>query len=155
MASPSDPLTADDLNSTRDLGSHSPGSPSDQSGIFQARGSAPLPAAPWDVSQGKVLGDYSLIRCIGRGGMGEVWEAEQISWRQRVAIKLLLPDRVDTRGLEFFSRGAGLEGAVNLIMRGGAFNTTAAFARSAFRFFGARDYKGFSVGLRPARNITH
>ncbi len=35
------------------------------------------------------LGDYQLLRQIGRGGMGIVFEAEQISLRRRVAVKML------------------------------------------------------------------
>ncbi len=58
------------------------------------------------VTEGRVLGDFRLVRCIGRGGMGEVWEAEQTSLSRRVALKVLLPERVDTRGLDFFAREA-------------------------------------------------
>ena len=35
------------------------------------------------------LGDFRIIRTIGRGGMGIVFEAEQVSLRRRVALKVL------------------------------------------------------------------
>lgn len=53
------------------------------------------------------LGDYKLIREIGRGGMGIVYEAEQISLRRRVALKILpFIGGVDSRQLQRFRNEA-------------------------------------------------
>ncbi|NDC79596.1 MAG: hypothetical protein EBZ67_17250, partial [Chitinophagia bacterium] len=41
---------------------------------------------------GRTLGDFTIERLIGRGGMGEVFLARQISLQRSVALKLLKPE---------------------------------------------------------------
>ncbi|HEV2947270.1 MAG TPA: serine/threonine-protein kinase, partial [Gemmataceae bacterium] len=65
----------------------------DRSSIFDPRSS--------------ILGDYRLIREIGRGGMGVVYEAEQISLNRRVALKILpFAAALDSRHLQRFKTEA-------------------------------------------------
>src|SRR5262249_5480684 len=53
------------------------------------------------------LGDFRLRREIGRGGMGVVYEAEQISLRRRVALKVLpFAAALDARQLQRFQNEA-------------------------------------------------
>ena len=49
----------------------------------------PGEAEPLADLHGEVVGDFRLLRAIGRGAMGSVYEAEQISVKRRVAVKLL------------------------------------------------------------------
>jgi serine/threonine protein kinase len=53
------------------------------------------------------LGDFNLVREIGRGGMGIVYEAVQISLRRRVALKVLpMAAALDTKQLQRFKNEA-------------------------------------------------
>ncbi len=57
--------------------------------------------------QPEQIGDFRIIRQIGRGGMGIVYEAEQMSLGRHVALKLLPPQMlVDARQRHRFEREA-------------------------------------------------
>src|SRR5438128_2575547 len=49
------------------------------------------PSATPDLT-GTTLGDFRILRRLGQGGMGQVYLAEQLSLKRKVALKLLRPD---------------------------------------------------------------
>ncbi|HEV3445114.1 MAG TPA: tetratricopeptide repeat protein [Gemmataceae bacterium] len=66
------------------------------------------PAAPQAETEPALpLGDFRIIRVIGRGGMGIVYEAEQMSLGRRVALKVLpFAAALDARQLQRFKNEA-------------------------------------------------
>lgn len=89
---------------------------------FDDRQQIEQPAAPWRAISNTTaaidfpgrLGDFRLIREVGRGGMGIVFEAQQISLNRRVALKVLpfaavLDDRQLARFKNEAQAAAGLE----------------------------------------------
>src|SRR5437660_2542039 len=59
------------------------------SSTASARAESPAVGPDWS---GRNLGDFHLLRRLGQGGMGQVYLAEQISLKRKVAIKIMRPD---------------------------------------------------------------
>lgn len=72
----------------------------------KSKGTMESDSADWPPAP-KVLGDFQLNREIGRGGMGIVYEAEQLSLHRRVALKVLpFAGVLDERVLKRFKNEA-------------------------------------------------
>jgi len=65
------------------------------------------------VSAGQVIGDFRLVRPLGQGGMGQVWEAVQLSLGRTVALKLVRPERITEKTLALFAREARAGGRLH------------------------------------------
>lgn len=54
-------------------------------------------AMPVDMRVGSLVGKYAIVRLLGRGGMGAVYEARHSELSRRFAVKFLLPEFTDNR----------------------------------------------------------
>src|SRR5271168_3639440 len=50
-----------------------------------------LPNPELDLT-GKTIGDFRILRRLGQGGMGQVYLAEQLSLKRKVALKIMRAD---------------------------------------------------------------
>lgn len=77
--------------------------------VFSIRPSQTSSDPPFEMSlqEDRMIGEYHVIREIGRGGMGIVYEAEQASLGRRVALKVLpFAALLDSKRLERFRNEA-------------------------------------------------
>ncbi len=76
-------------------------------------GEGSSPSMPFDLT-GLTLGEFHLLRRLGKGGMAEVWLSEQTSLRRQVAVKILRPDFVADAGyVKRFRHEATAAGSLN------------------------------------------
>lgn len=75
--------------------------------LVQSAAPKPKPITLPDSAVGQPIGDFRLIREIGRGGMGVVYEAEQLSLGRKVAVKVLpFAAALDAKHLQRFRNEA-------------------------------------------------
>ncbi len=68
---------------------------------------APIPVQRSEFEAGQMIGDFQLVSELGRGGVGVVWEAKQLSVGRPVALKILFHHATpEGRTLERFKREA-------------------------------------------------
>lgn len=99
-------LGGDDRIETSDYHKEYPPLPGSRT-EYTERDGRTTPSRPPAVHVGSIVDGYRIRRQIGRGGMGVVYEAEQIKLGRRVALKVLPPALVrDAKAVHRFEREA-------------------------------------------------
>ena len=92
---------------------HDDSSSNDNGTSSPSNGEGSSPSMPFDLT-GLTLGEFHLLRRLGKGGMAEVWLSEQTSLRRQVAVKILRPDFVaDASYVKRFRHEATAAGSLN------------------------------------------
>ncbi|MEP7308536.1 MAG: protein kinase [Acidobacteriota bacterium] len=73
----------------------------------------PTPGADARLLAGQEFGPYRIVRLLGRGGMGEVYEAEHLDQGRRVALKVLNQRLTDPHDRARFLREGQLAASIN------------------------------------------
>ena len=108
------------------------------------------------LSAGSVIDDFRIVREVGRGGMGVVYEAEQLSLGRRVALKVLPPGLLAGRStIDRFRREASAVARLShpRIVAVHGLNQAGAIAYLAMEFIDGLDLAEIIDRLRTAR--TH
>jgi len=99
---------------------------------FSPSASAGLPAdLPFLFNPGQQFGPYTIVRPLGKGGMGQVYEAEEAESGRRVALKLL-------------SRGLGDDDERERFLREGRLAASLSHPNCVY-VFGTSEIQGFPV----------
>src|ERR1700722_10915274 len=64
------------------------------------------------LSAGQIFGPYRIVRLLGHGGMGEVYEAEHLEHGRRIALKILKHSLTGTQHLRRFLREGRLAASI-------------------------------------------
>jgi serine/threonine-protein kinase len=114
---------------------------------------SPSSPSPPDIDlTGRTLGDFHVLRKLGQGGMGQVYLAEQISLKRKVALKILRPEMASNpTALQRFKTEAEAVARVThaSIVQIYAINTTDGITYMALEYVEGRNLREFLARKGP------